>query len=143
MNVPMKMTHRGTRCRLHVALVFTSLLFLSAFAPTVHAHARMVKSIPAKDAELAVAPAQLELWFNELLEDGFNTIEVYPYAELDAPKHSNLAQGKVVVDAKDRTHLTVKLGSLAPAKYVVDWRVLSRDGHSAPGRITFVIKDAK
>ena|ERR1700677_2238548 len=139
----MKMTHPKTLPGLRDALVFISLLFLFASAPAAHAHARMLKSIPAKDAELTVAPAQLELWFNELLEDGFNTIEVYPYAELDAPKHGNLAQGKAAVDAKDRTHLTVKLGALAPGKYVVDWRVLSRDGHFAPGRITFVIKDSK
>jgi len=100
----------------------------------------MVKSSPARDAELATAPAQIDLRFNEVLEEGFNTIEVYPYAELDAPKHGNLAQGKVVLDEKDHTHISVKLGALEPGRYVVDWRVLSRDGHSAPGRITFTVK---
>jgi methionine-rich copper-binding protein CopC len=45
-----------------------------------------------------------------------------------------------MVDPKDRTHLMVKVGALKPGDYVVDWRVLSRDGHSAPGRITFTVK---
>lgn len=107
------------------------------------AHARLVKSEPAKGAELSTAPEQLDLWFNELLEDGFNTIEVFSSADLAKTKHTNLAEGKVTVDTKDRTHLTVKLGSLAPGEYVVEWRVLSRHGHSAPGRITFRIAGGK
>jgi copper resistance protein C len=136
----MKMTQRETHYGIRAALVLMVLGFLFVMAPSAGAHARMVKSSPAKDAELAAAPAQIDLWFNELLEDGFNTIDVYPYAELDSRKHANLAQGKVTVDGNDRTHLIVKLGPLEPGRYVVDWRVLSRDGHSAPGRITFTVK---
>ena len=124
-----------------IAMLF-SIVLLGALAPRAFAHARLLKSTPAKGAEVAT-PTQIDLWFNELLEDGFNTISVYPSSELDSDKHSNLAEGKVIIDAKDRTHLTVKLGKLAPGEYVVDWRVLSRDGHSAPGRITFTVKGAK
>jgi methionine-rich copper-binding protein CopC len=140
---PMKMSHPGTKYLLRNTLVFLSIAFLFALAPRAHAHARMVKSIPAKGAELSASPGQLDLWFNELLEDGFNTIDVFSAAELAAPKHTNLTQGKVMVDPEDRTHLIVKLSPLAPGDYVVDWRVLSRDGHSAPGRITFSIKGGK
>ena len=136
----MKMTQQRTWCGLRAALVLLIPVILFVLVPSASAHARMVKSSPARDAELAVAPGQIDLWFNELLEDGFNTIEVYPYADLDAPKHGNLAQGKVLLDEKERTHITVKLGTLEPGRYVVDWRVLSRDGHSAPGRITFTVK---
>ena len=125
------------------SLFFLSLALLFALAPRAGAHARMLKSIPARGAELSASPVQLDLWFNELLEDGFNTIEVFPSSELAAGKHSSLTRGKVMVDPNDRTHLTVKLGTLAPGGYVVDWRVLSRDGHSAPGRMTFTIKAAK
>src|SRR5579862_2000529 len=126
----MKITDGNASFALRAALVFLSLACVVALAPNAEAHARMVKSTPAKDGELTEAPAQIDLWFNELLEDGFNTIEVYPYSELDDAKHSNHVEGKVTVDPKDRTHLTVKLGALPPGKYVVDWRVLSRDGHS-------------
>jgi methionine-rich copper-binding protein CopC len=139
----MKTTHQGITHGLRGALVILSIALLFMLAPKAEAHARLVKSIPAKDAVLSAAPGQLELWFNELLEDGFNTIDVFPKAELTADKRSNLTQGKVEVDPKDRTHLTVKLGTLPPGDYVVEWRVLSRDGHSAPGRITFSIKGGK
>jgi len=120
---------------LRTVLLF--LLLIIAAAPGAWAHARLVRSEPSKGATVT-APQQIDLWFNELLEDGFNTVAVFPEAELSsAAKHSNLATGKPTVDDKDRTHLTVKLSALTPGEYVVEWRVLSRDGHSAPGRSTF------
>jgi methionine-rich copper-binding protein CopC len=118
----------------------TFFLFLSliiAAAPGAWAHARLIRAEPGKGATVS-APKQIDLWFNELLEDGFNTVTVFPEAELSSgEKHSNLTNGKPMVDGKDRTHLSVKLNPLAPGEYVVEWRVLSRDGHSAPGRSTF------
>jgi methionine-rich copper-binding protein CopC len=110
-----------------------------AVAPDASAHARMIKSSPAKGAEVAKPPERLEIWYNELLENGFNTVEVYPARELEAAKHSNLVQEKPTVDPQDHTHLMLKMNPLPPGEYVVDWRVLSRDGHSAPGRFTFKI----
>ena len=121
---------------------FLAIILSLALAPNAHAHARMVKSNPAKNATLSAAPDQIDLSFNELLEEGFNTIEVFNSAELTAAKHTNLAKGKPAVDPNDKTHLSVKLEPLPPGEYVVEWRVLSRDGHSAPGRITFRITGA-
>jgi methionine-rich copper-binding protein CopC len=113
------------------------LLMILTATPGAWAHARLLRSEPAKGATVS-APRQIDLWFNELLEDGFNTVTVFPEAELSSPdKHSNFTNGKPTVDGKDRTHLSVKLNPLVPGEYVVEWRVLSRDGHSAPGRSTF------
>jgi methionine-rich copper-binding protein CopC len=124
-------------------LRFLSLVtaVLLAAAPTIWAHARLLRAAPATGAEVSAAPKQVELWFNELLEDGFNTVTIFPSAELDkAGKHSNLTKGKPAVDPKDHTHLVVPVGSLPPGEYVIEWRVLSRDGHSAPGRSTFRVR---
>jgi methionine-rich copper-binding protein CopC len=124
------------------ALIFTLALSLWA-APNALAHARMLRSNPAKDAKLTAAPGSVDLWFNELLDEGFNSLEVYAAAELGAEHHKNLAPEKPAVDPADRTHLSVKLPPLPPGEYVVEWRVLSRDGHSAPGRYTFRIRPGK
>lgn len=93
--------------------------------------------MPENKAGLDSSPVAIELWFNELLEGGFNTIEIFPAQELKEKKHTNLAKEKPAVDAKDNTHLVLRVPTLAPGEYVVEWRVLSRDGHSAPGRLTF------
>ena len=107
------------------------------------AHAQMVRSNPAKNAELTKAPEQVDLWFNELLDEGFNSVEVFTASESALQHHANLARGQAAVDPEDRTHLTVKLAPLPAGEYVVAWRVLSRDGHSAPGRLTFRVAGAK
>jgi methionine-rich copper-binding protein CopC len=107
------------------------------------AHAQLIKSDPPDKAELKESPARIALWFNELLDDNFNSIEVIPAAEISAQKHSNFAKGKPEVDPTDRTHLTVRVTPLTPGKYVIQYRVLSRDGHTAPGRITFQVRETK
>ena len=112
------------------------------------AHARLVRSTPANQARLAAPPEQVELWFSELLEDGFNSVEVVQAAELTATPRTNLARdalarGAPVVDRDDRTHMTVPVQELGPGDYVVEWRVLSRDGHSAAGRFTFRVQAAR
>jgi methionine-rich copper-binding protein CopC len=123
--------------------LFLPLIALLALAgaPAALAHARLVRAVPASGAEVSPAPKQVELWFNELLEEGFNTVTVFASSELSTPgKHTNLAKGKPTVDPKDHTHLVVALGAVPPGEYVVEWRVLSRDGHSAPGRSTFRVR---
>jgi methionine-rich copper-binding protein CopC len=121
-----------------LAVLFTLFGVHSAFA-----HAQLIKASPADKAKLQVAPEKLELWFNELLDESFNNIEVYPAGELKEKKHTNFAKADPVVDPKDRTHLTVSLSAMKPGEYIVDYRVLSRDGHTAPGRITFQVVESK
>ncbi len=103
------------------------------------AHAKLVKSLPKNSSEVEESPKALDLWFNELLDDGFNTVEVYQAAERSARNRKNFARGKPKVDPKDRTHLIVEIEKLAAGEYVVEFRVLSRDGHSAPGRWSFKV----
>ena len=123
---------------MRIIRVFVPLSLLAiALVTDAQAHARSVRSIPAKGAELSIAPDKIEMWFNELLDDGFNTVRWVSATELDSERRTNLVREKPVVDPKDRTHLAVKLPALVAGEYVVEWRVLSRDGHSAPGRFTF------
>jgi len=109
--------------------------------PSASAHARLTRSQPGQKAELTHAPAQVELWFNELLDEGFNYVAVFPAeeAKLKPRQRTNFVEGRPEVDAGDRTHLTVKLKSLTPGSYVIEYRVLSRDGHTAPGRLQFTV----
>ena len=136
---PVLFGHAGAR-RL---LLLCVLALLSGLPAVAHAHARLLRSMPAGNARLAVAPERAELWFNELLDAEFNGIEIFAASELKAKQRTNLVKGRPVVDAKDRTHLTVELPPLAPGEYVVEWRVLSRDGHSAPGRFTFTVVEPR
>ena len=121
-----------------VLALFTAIALATPSA--ARAHARMVRSSPAKDAQLAQAPGQVDIWFNELLDEGFNSIDVFAATDVDASHRTGLQKGAAVLDANDRTHLSVGVQPLPPGEYVVEWRVLSRDGHSAPGRFRFRVR---
>jgi len=135
-----KQRRRGYRplaWRLPVAI---SLCLLPVIA---YAHARLIKSDPTDRAALLKAPAEIQVWFNELLEDGFNTVALFPTQQLKAASRTNLIEGKPKLDGKDRNHVSAKVKPLPPGDYTVEWRVLSRDGHSAPGRFVFSVLPSK
>jgi methionine-rich copper-binding protein CopC len=124
-------------------VLLVAFAFLLAAPREALAHARLLKSSP-KDGETIKAPEQLEFWFSELLDSGgFNKISVFPAAELKSKTHTSLTKGEPKIDSKDQTHLTIDLSALPPGEYVVDWRVLSLDGHSAPGRFKFKVGEPK
>jgi len=116
--------------------VLCGALFLGGFLspPEVFAHAKLIRSRPGPFEVLDSAPADVQLWFNERLEDEFNSIEV-----LDSTGR-HMEKGIAHVNPRDRTNLLVQLGNLSPGSYVVYWRILSLDGHPARGRFIFTVK---
>ncbi|MCX8071555.1 MAG: copper resistance protein CopC [Candidatus Binatia bacterium] len=121
-------------------VLFASVPTLSLRPNVCWAHARLLRSEPVNREVLRSSPPMIRLWFNELLDRGFHSIEVFVASELKAKRRRNLASGSPEVNPDDRTELRVRIPELSPGEYVVEYRVLSRDGHSAPGRITFEIR---
>jgi len=126
---------RRGRWTLSAVVMAVGLLLLIPRA--AEAHARLVRSEPVSDARLSSLPTSINLWFNELLDDAFNSIAVFPVAEVSSEHRTDFVLGTATVDPADETHLTVPLTRMPPGEYIVEYRVLSRDGHSAPGRFTF------
>jgi methionine-rich copper-binding protein CopC len=116
--------------------VLCGFLFLGGFLspPEVLAHAKLIRSRPGPFEVLDSAPADVQLWFNERLEDEFNSIEVTD--ETGRRVENGVAQ----VNPQDRTNLVVRLGNLSSGSYVIRWRILSLDGHPARGRFIFTVK---
>jgi methionine-rich copper-binding protein CopC len=136
-------THRApgrasvlTLCVKWLGGVLCGFLFLGGFLspPEVLAHAKLIRSQPGPFEVLDSAPAEVQLWFNERLEDEFNAIEV-----IDSTGR-HVEKGIARVKRKDRTNLSVPLGNLLSGSYVIRWRILSLDGHPARGRFIFTVK---
>jgi copper resistance protein C len=125
--------------RLALISAWTTVFVLAAPGSAL-AHARLVRSTPKLDGEVAKTPSKVELWFNELLDQGFNTISVYSATEAEAKERKNLVDGEARVDGKDRTHLSIAVDALPPGDYVVEWSVLSLDGHTARGKFKFKLR---
>ncbi len=113
------------------------LLFLVFLPKTSFAHAYIVKSSPGENSELKSAPAQVEIEFNEPVEEGFHYIKVY-----------NSNGDRVDTDKteikKDNHHImTVKLKKNLPKDvYRAEWNAVSADGHPVSGVIPFSIGKA-
>lgn len=101
------------------------------------AHALLVRSLPAANAELTSAPAQVELWFSEPLEPSISRAWV-----VDATGNE-LTGGGSTVDAADPTHMTLQMPALAPGIYTVVYRTLSQaDGHEWLGSFPLTLLNA-
>jgi copper transport protein len=106
-------------------LLLASLLWF--VAPAALAHAVLLGSEPAADAELAEAPGEVVLRFNE-------PISLVTVRLLDA---TGTAVGSEPVARDDSVILP--LPPLADGSYIVTWRVISTDSHPVGGSFRFSI----
>ncbi len=97
------------------------------------AHALLVEAIPAEAATLEASPPQLVLRFNSRIEHKLSRA-MLSLGEDGAPR----ALTGNADAAPDRFVAT--LPPLAPGSYVVDWQVLSVDGHRVAGKLRFRIR---
>jgi len=96
-------------------------------------HAKLLRTVPAADAQLSAAPASLTLTFNENVRLAILTLT---------------ADGKTIPVAVDRSlppapQVSVALPALTAGRYQVQWSALSAaDGHVTKGTLSFVIAGA-
>lgn len=117
--------------------LLVALLWLGPPRNIASAHALLVRSSPAAGAELATAPAAIDLWFSEPLETRFST------AHLVDAEGKQLADQGATVDPTDPTHLTLTLATVPPGVYTVVYHTLSQaDGHEWLGSFPLTILNA-
>ncbi|MFN8440058.1 MAG: copper resistance protein CopC [Caldilineaceae bacterium] len=127
----------STKLKQVAKVIFLGMLLLFVQADYVHAHALLTRSLPEAGAELATAPASIELWFSEPLETKFSN------AHIEDAQGNQLGNGESQVDANDLTHMTLHVSGLAPGVYTVVYRSLSQaDGHEWLGSFPLVILNA-
>lgn len=116
-----------------VAIGFVAMLATLLGAGTASAHSAVIGSTPANGAEIATAPDQVSLRFNEALQAKFATLTVVGPGE-DRALWSK-GDPTVVGDT-----VSVPLEGLGPAGvYTIAFRVTSADGHPVSGTQTFTL----
>ena len=108
------------------------LVLVLAIVPGVYAHARLVRSLPAANANLKEAPKTVELWFSEELEPQFSTIVVSD----QSGKHVDRSDMSL---AAGNRKLQISLEELPSGTYFVSWKTLSTDQHIMKGKFTFTV----
>lgn len=103
-------------------------------AGVASAHADLVRSNPAANSTLEVAPTSITLDFSEAIEPSFSKVTVL------FEDGSTLDNGDSVVAANNPRQLTVSLREARQGTYIVSWRVLSAvDGHITSGAFVFSV----
>jgi copper resistance protein C len=122
-------------CPLAGKLTIMALALLLGAAPLqAFAHAKLVKSDPARRAVLKQSPAQVRLWFNETIEPSFSTLKI-----LDASGKA-VTEGAAHVSPSDNRLLLLELPELVDGTYNVAFEVLSVDGHTVKSGFTFTVR---
>lgn len=121
----------GMRARLAVGsgtgLVAFALLVM--LAGPASAHSVLLATSPARSSRIVTAPASVVLTFNEMPQGEFSDIHIV------GPDGARRDSGHVKV-LNDT--VTEDMGGTRPAgTYVVDWRVISADGHPVSGQFSF------
>jgi copper resistance protein C len=107
---------------------------LVTLAGPVSAHSVLLATAPAKSANVTSAPASVVLTFNEMPQGEFSDIHIV------GPDGARRDSGHVKV-LNDT--VTEDMGGTRPSgTYVVDWRVISADGHPVSGQFSFTASSA-
>jgi hypothetical protein len=110
--------------RAFIPLVLTAFILGTAAA---HAHAYLDRANPRVGSAVRTSPGEVTLWFSQNLEPSFSTATV-----------SNSSGARVDQGARVAGSIIhVRVRSLPPGSYRVNWRVLSVDTHTTEGSFSF------
>ena len=115
-----------------VAAASLSLAALAAAPAAKHTH--LERSEPGADSTITVAPTAIKLWFSEPVQIRVTTARVTGANEaaldLAAARLGTGERAPVILDIR---------GTVAPGRYSVAWRTMSRDGHPVRGTFAFTL----
>lgn len=115
-----------------ISLLGSVLLCGMAISGPALAHAHLKSAVPPDGATLRTSPSEISLGFTEGLEPAFSTITLTGETGDLAPTASPVISGD-----GSSTLSVVPTAPLPPGGYIVQWHVLSTDGHPSSGSYRF------
>ena len=130
------MPHAMTRLRRAARRSGVAAVALAAFGlwpGLAHAHAFLVRAVPAMGTTIAAAPARLILFYTEAVVPHFCQVT------LRGPGGVAVPFGRPRPEAGHPRVLLVHLPHLVPGRYTVTWHAVARDTHRTEGRFAFTV----
>lgn len=120
-----------TAATIRNALLSGLCVVIGAASPAF-AHSFLVEATPSSKDHVATSPKSVKLRFGGGVEPAYSKLTI------EGADGKVLAEGANGVPEKDR-ELSVGSPDLTPGKYVVRYRVLSKDGHIVEGNYEFFV----
>lgn len=117
------------------SMVFALALTAAAFSQQASAHAHLKSQYPAANANVEASPQALTLTFSEDIQPAFSGVVI-----LDGNQKA-IPTAKAERAPKQHNQLIAPLQQPLPSgHYLVNWHVLSVDGHKTNGNYSFSVK---
>lgn len=122
-------------------LLAAPFLVALAFSSNAHAHAKLVKSMPAANAVVA-KPTKIVLTFNEKLVAKFATTTLTMTGMPGMKDHAPMKiSGFTSAMSKDGKTITLMMKrALTAGTYDLKWAAAGPDSHRMEGNFTFTVK---
>ena len=131
--MPLSPAHRPARAAASVVFAIV-VLATSAWAAPFHLH--LLKSSPAANTTVTVAPDSIRLSFSQTPELKVTTVTV------TGPASASVALAPLA-SADSATVVAAVKGKMSPGAYTVAWRTMAKDGHVARGTFAFTVAPPK
>ena len=112
-------------------LLTLGLLLVLVFPTATWAHSKLESSTPAADAKITESVKEVNLSFNENIDENLSTLKV------------KNAQGEAVEVSEVKVNQNTMSGTLAAplpsGSYTVEWKIVGGDGHPVDGTYAFEV----
>lgn len=112
-------------------LLTLGLLLVLVFPTATWAHSKLESSTPAADAKITESVKEVNLSFNENIDENLSTLKV------------KNAQGEAVEVSEVKVNQNTMAGTLAAplpsGSYTVEWKIVGGDGHPVDGTYAFEV----
>lgn len=98
-------------------------------------HTRLVRSEPAKDSVIRVAPTELRLWFSDMIDLAVTRVLLF-----DGQRAPVRTAALTRADATDAPIIAALAAPLPNGNYSVEWSTSSQDGHPVRGAFRFSVR---
>jgi methionine-rich copper-binding protein CopC len=134
------MTRARARRASTFAAIATLVLIVSAFAAPhdtadMRRHTRLVRSEPAKDSVVRLAPTELRLWFSETLDLAVTRVTL-----ADGNRQPVAVNALTRAEGADAPIVAPLNAALPDGNYTVTWSTSSKDGHPVRGTFRFSVR---
>ena len=115
-------------------LTVAALPFITSRPAAALPHLKLLRSSPAADTTLATSPDAIRLWLSEPPEAATSKITLALAGGAAVPV------GKPTLGAAKDAPLEARITApLAPGRYTVTWKAMSKDGHVVDGTFGFTV----